>query len=300
MPMKPPSANVPRAPFVRNHEVRDVPTPMDQTGRLRRFEKRAEWPMAAAAVTFLIGYSVQVIGVPHGNWSTATHAVMDVAWAVFIVDYIVRFCLTSDRPRWFVRHLFDFIVITLPLFRTLRLFRLLFLIAVIDKAIGQKIRGKVVLYTASGAVLLIYACSLSILQVERPHPDTTISNFGDALWWAIETVTTVGYGDKSPHTALGKWIAVTLMIGGIGVVSLITASLASWIVERVEDEGSAHQAITEAHIDALRADVERQVGSLRAEIQTLTSALREQRTPRDPSATDSSAECESQSPPAIL
>jgi voltage-gated potassium channel len=242
--------------------------------RLERFEERAKWPMAAAAVTFLVGYSVQVLAQPRGTWSTATHFVMAAAWAAFILDYVVRLCLARNRRRWFVRNLLDLVVITLPLFRPLRLFRLLFLIGVIDKAIGQAIRGRVVLYTASGATLLIYACSLSILQVERPQPNSTIRNFGDALWWAIETVTTVGYGDMAPRTDLGKLIAVTLMIGGIGVVGLITASLASWIVQRVAEEDTATRGTTEAHINALRSDLEGQVDALRAEIQTLTDALR--------------------------
>ncbi len=292
MPIKPrpfmPLANARTAPVVNNDEVGDIPTPMDPSGRLRRFEKRAEWPMAAAAVTFLVGFTVQVIVRPYGSWSTATSFVMSIAWGIFVLDYAARLCLAGDRRRWFVRHLLDLAVIALPLFWPLRLFRLLFLIAVIEKAIGQAIRGRVIIYTASGALLLVYACSLSILQVERARPGSSINNFGDALWWALETVTTVGYGDKSPHTTLGKLIAATLMIGGIGVVSLITASLASWIVERVAEEDTASQAITETHIDALRTDVEQQVDSLRAEIKALTDALSEHGTPRSPSVTDSS------------
>jgi voltage-gated potassium channel len=283
-----PLANARMAPVVNNHEVGDIPTPMDPSGRLGRFEKRAAWPMAAAAVTFLVGLTVQVIVGPHGSCSTATNLVMSAAWGIFVLDYVARLCLAGDRRRWFVRHLLDLAVVVLPLFWPLRLFRLLFLIAVIEKAIGQAIRGRVILYTASGALLLVYACSLSILQVERARPDSTINNFGDALWWALETVTTVGYGDKSPHTTLGKLIAATLMIGGIGVVSLITASLASWIVERVAEEDTASQAITETHIDALRTDVAQQIDSLRAEIKALTDALSAQGTPRSPAVTDSS------------
>jgi len=303
MPIKPRPfvqlASARRAPVVNNHAVGNFPTPMDPSGRLRRFEKRAEWPMAAAAVTFLVGFTVQVIVRPHGSCSTATNFVMSVAWAIFVLDYVVRLCLASNRGRWFVRHLLDLAVVALPLFRPLRLFRLLFLIAVIEKAIGQAIRGRVILYTASGAVLLIYACSLSILQVERARPGSSINNFGDALWWSLETVTTVGYGDKTPHTTLGKLIAATLMIGGIGVMSLITASLASWIVERVAEEDTASQALTETHIDALRTHVDQQVDALRAEIKALTDALSEPRPPRVPSVTDSSAGFDSQIPPAI-
>ena len=82
--------------------------------------------------------------------------------------------------------------------RPLRLLRLLVLLAALQKAIGGAIRGRVAIYTASGAVLLIYAASLAILESERGLPGAKITNFGDAVWWSITTVTTVGYGDPGP------------------------------------------------------------------------------------------------------
>ena len=79
------------------------------------------------------------------------------------------------------------------------------------------------------------------------------------MWWSITTTTTVGYGDLTRFTPTGRLIAVLLMIGGIGLVGLITATLASWIVQRVADEGVAKQAATAAHIDTLRANLERDI-----------------------------------------
>ncbi len=206
--------------------------------------------------------------------ATATYAVMVAAWVSFVVDYAVRLFLAYDRRRWFVRNLLDLAIIAWPLFLPLRLFRLLLLITVIEKAVRRTVRGRVALYTAFSVVLLVYVCALSILQVERSQPDTTIKNFGDALWWSLETVTTVGYGDTAPHTGTGKWIAATLMIGGIGIVSVITASLASWILQRAALEGDGHNAATEAHIDAVRADVKQQIDALRADVQTLIDSLK--------------------------
>ena len=101
------------------------------------------------------------------------------------------------------------------------------------------------------------------------HPDSRINNFGDALWWAITTVTTVGYGDVSPVTTPGRVIAVFLMIGGISVVGLVTATLASWIIQQVAEEDTANQAVTAREIEALRTDMGRRLDDLSAEIRRL-------------------------------
>src|SRR5690606_1814691 len=59
--------------------------------------------------------------------------------------------------------------------------------------------------------------------------------WGEALWWATVTVTSVGYGDYSPVTPVGRAIAVGLMFGGIALLAVVTATLASWILERVAE-----------------------------------------------------------------
>jgi voltage-gated potassium channel len=245
--------------------------------RLERFEKRTEWPLAAVAAIFLAAYSVQVLAQPVGSLLTAVHFVMAVAWAIFLVDYVARLFLSTHRTRWFVRHLLDLSIVALPLLRPLRLLRLLVLVAALEKAIGGAIRGRIVVFTASSAVLLIYAGSLAVLQTERYQPGTKITTFGDALWWSISTVTTVGYGNEAPLSGWGRVIAVVLMIGGISLVGTVTATLTSWIVQRVAQEDTAHQAATAAHIDALRDDMHQQIDALRTDVQLLTQAVTPQR-----------------------
>ena len=77
------------------------------------------------------------------------------------------------------------------------------------------------------------------------------------MWWAITTVTTVGYGDLSPVTTMGRVVAVALMIGGITLVGVVTASLASWIVQRVGEEDTANEAATRAQIEELATEIRR-------------------------------------------
>ena len=232
---------------------------------LQAWERRAEWPLAAAALLFLAAYTIEVLAQPAGVAAVAVHIVGVGSWLSFVGDYIVRLSLAPHRWRWFYRHLFDLAIVALPMLRPLRLLRLVTLIAVLHRAVGHAIRGRVVVYTVSGAVLLVFVASLAVLQSERHYPGAHITQFGEALWWAMTTITTVGYGDLTPVSPTGRVIAVLLMIGGISLLGSITATLASWIVQRVADEDTAAQNVTTAHVDALLAEIQQ----LRNEVRRL-------------------------------
>jgi voltage-gated potassium channel len=225
--------------------------------RLQRFEQRTEWPLAAVAVAFLGLYSVQVLMQPRGQAARAVELALSGLYLVFVIDYLARLYLASPRGKWFFKHLLDLALVVLPFMRPLRLLSLAVVIDVLQRAVGHTIRGKVILYTVCGALVLVYAGSLAILEAERGHPGTKIAGFGDAVWWAITTVTTVGYGDLSPVTTMGRVVAVTLMIGGVTLVGTVTATLASWIVQRVAEEDTANEAATRAQIEELREEVRR-------------------------------------------
>ncbi|MDZ4266835.1 MAG: potassium channel family protein, partial [Mycobacterium sp.] len=228
---------------------------MGSADRLERWESRSEWVLAGVAVVFLVAYSVQVLANPGRGLTNLLNGLMSLLYLVFVVDYLVRLSLAPHRGRWFFRHLLDLAIVVLPFLRPLRLLRLVVLVKVLHRAGGDAIRGRVAAYTAGSAVLLVYVASLAMLETERSAPDSTITSFGNAVWWSITTVTTVGYGDLSPVTATGRVIAVLLMIGGISLIGVITATVASWIVERVSQEDSANRAATAAQIDDLREEI---------------------------------------------
>ncbi len=247
--------------------------------RGEQWAKRTEWPLAAVAIAFLAAFSVRVLAQPQGHADTALNVLIWTTWAVFAIDYIARLFLATNRTRWFLRHLLDLAVVALPILRPLRLLRLIVLVGALQKAIGGAIRGRVVVYTVFSVVLLVYVASLAILDVERFAPGSKIFTFGDAVWWSLTTITTVGYGDLSPVTGTGRVIAVALMIGGISLVGVVTATVASWIIQRVAEEDSTNQAATTAHIEALRTDIARQSDTLRAEITQLRTALAAHQSP---------------------
>ncbi|WP_193048475.1 potassium channel family protein [Mycolicibacterium baixiangningiae] len=223
--------------------------------RLERYELRSEWPLAGVALLFLAVFSVDVLLQPRGTADTVVEIALKVTYFVFVLDYLTRLYLARPRGRWFVRHLFDLAIVALPFLRPLRLLSLAVVVKVLQRAVGQSIRGRVIVYTVCGATVIIYAAALAILEVERGQPEAKIGNFGDAVWWAITTVTTVGYGDFSPVTFQGRMVAVALMIGGISLVGVVTATLASWIIQRVAEEDTASQAATVAHVEQLRDEV---------------------------------------------
>ncbi len=188
-----------------------------------------------------------------------------VVYCAFVVDYFIRLWLARPRGTWFVRHLWEMPVILLPFLRPLRLLSLAVVVNRLQRAVGDTIRGRVIIYTVFGATVIVYAASLAILDVEGNNPESKIRNLGDALWWAMTTVTTVGYGDLHPVTGTGRIVAAALMIAGITLLGAVTATLASWIVERVSEDDTAQQAATTAHINELREEIRRLEKSLRSD-----------------------------------
>lgn len=223
----------------------------------QRWRAITEWPLIIAAVLFLAAYAWEVIGDLRPPWSTVTEAVIWLTWLTFLIDYVVRLSLAAPgtRARWFARHLFDFLVVVLPMLRPLRILRLVTLLSVLQRTAGSAIRSRIALYAGSAATLLVLVASLAVLDAERGQPGATIKDFWDALWWAFVTITTVGYGDLSPVTADGRLIAVGLMLGGIALIGVITATFASWIVEQVETADEAKTA-TVGHLRDLEAKID--------------------------------------------
>jgi voltage-gated potassium channel len=228
---------------------------IEQKPAFRAWDRAMEWPLIAVAVVFGGAYAWQVLAEPQGGELLATQIISLAAWAVFAVDYAVRLTLTAERRRWFWRNLLSLFVVVLPILRPLRLVRLLTLFTVFQRAAGSALRGRVVIYAASTTILLVLIAALAVYQTERDAPGANITTFGDALWWACVTITTVGYGDLSPVTTEGRCIAVAMMICGIALIGTVTATIASWLVETVSTREEAAAAATQAQVHALSAQV---------------------------------------------
>ncbi len=202
---------------------------------LQTWKQRGEWPLTVAALLFLISYSWEVLQPDLAAPVLRVLRVVDyLTWGVFLVDYVGQVVLATDRRRWVLRHLPDLLVVVLPLLRPLRLLRLLVLLRFIDRGVIRSLQGRVVTYVVFSTLLVLYAGTLAELQAERGAPGSTIATFGTALWWAVTTITTVGYGDVYPVTTQGRLVAGVLMVAGVAFLGAVTATLSSWLVSRVK------------------------------------------------------------------
>jgi voltage-gated potassium channel len=121
----------------------------------------------------------------------------------------------------------------------------------------DSLRGRVVVYGAGSAVLFIFCGGLAVLDAERGHPGANIETLADALWWAAVTIFTVGYGDRFPVTGEGRWVGVLLMASGVALVGAVTASFATWLIERVRVQEESDQTATRRDLHAVHAQLDR-------------------------------------------
>jgi voltage-gated potassium channel len=149
-------------------------------------------------------------------------------WVYFAVDYLIQMFLSTNKSKFFKTHLGELILVIVPFFRPLRALRaLLFTTSASFRNRNAYLRSIPALVSAT-TFLMIIIMGAAVLDVERNAP-------GDAIWWGLITVTTIGYGDVYPVTAEGRLVAAVLIIFGLVMVSTLTASFAAWILSHDKD-----------------------------------------------------------------
>jgi voltage-gated potassium channel len=205
-----------------------------------RFSAAVDGPMMVLALAMIPLLVAPLIWRLKGTTASAVDAADWLIWALFVGEYGTKLYLAPDRRRFARTHLLDLAVIAIPIFRPLRLLRVLRVVPVVGRSLrdGRAILGRSGLrFTALVAVLVVFASAGLEVAFERTAKGSNIHDFGDALWWAISTVTTVGYGDRFPVSAAGRGVAVVLMLTGIAVFGAVTASIAAYFVETDTPDG---------------------------------------------------------------
>lgn len=176
-------------------------------------------------------------------------------WAIFVLELAVRIVIAPQRARYLEQNWIDVAAALIPVARPLRIPLILLLGS---HAYGRRIRFAHVDFLAGYAVGLVLLIATIVTSVEQGR-DSPIESFGDALWWSVATVTTVGYGDVVPITTAGRASAYVLMLGGIGLFAALTANLASLLTRREGPEQTDTTALSR-EVRELRETLERLQG----------------------------------------
>lgn len=231
--------------------------------RRSRWESAGEIPLALVTLGFLAAYAWPILDQTLSDtWILVFRWTVWATWAVLVADFLVRLVLSDQRLAFIRSTPLEIASIALPLLRPLRLLRLVTLLSAVNRHAGGTLRGRVGIYVAGSVTLVVFVAALAVLEAER-EVDGNIESFGDAVWWSMTTITTIGYGDHFPVSTTGRLVAVGLMLCGIALLGIVTAAVATWLIERVTEVDEESRVATQRDFAELRREL--------AEVRTLLS-----------------------------
>ncbi len=221
-----------------------------------RVEHRFE-PVVLAATLALIPVFVIEAEATSDRWKDVAVAANWLIWLVFAVEFVFILAVAPRKAAALRAHWLDAVIVgvttpafgaflsSLRLVRLARLLRLLRLGAILTRLLQRE-------RALTSGTAFRFAALLTLLVVVIAGAVESLVDSGDfpstwdGIWWAVVTVTTVGYGDVYPKTVEGRIIAMVVMLFGIGFLSVLTATIASRFVktERGDETGEILAALT--------------------------------------------------------
>lgn len=137
----------------------------------------------------------------------------------------------------------------------------------IERELSRFLREPVSVRTAARVIVattlaIVVVGGVAITLLDRDE----YSDIWEGMWWAIQTVTTVGYGDVTPKSAAGRLVAAALMLEGVAFVAIVTAAITSTFVERARAQrgidAATHDDLAAQRVDAQLQDITERLGRL--------------------------------------
>lgn len=239
-----------------------------ESGRIKHpFE-----PVVLAATLAMIPVLIIERDATSDSWRTFALVANWGIWAIFAAELL--FVLAVAQRTWAAlrAHWLDaaIVMVTIPLYgallSSLRLVRLVRLLRLVRAGvvIGRALQAEKRLTSASTFRFISLATIFLVVvagAVQTTVNEGEFNSFWDGIWWAVVTVTTVGYGDLYPTTVVGRLVGILLMIAGIGFLAVLTATIASLFIKAERSEETV--AIIEV-LGRIEADVAELKGRLDA------------------------------------
>jgi voltage-gated potassium channel len=232
--------------------------------------------MALLGIAWLIIAIVVVTARVNGSASIVLVGTLFVLWAILLAEYLVRLVITPDRRGYLKRRWVEPATVAVPALQHWHLVGIEKMCLLLQEA-ELRVEG-ILRHHSLFRVLVAAAATLVlgawlVLLFEDNAKGSNIHSYPDALWWAIVTVTTVGYGDRYPISGGGRAVAVILMMLGIGLIGVLTATVASVFVKEHTDASKeeyrkGHEDLGQqlSVISDRLADLERRLGATPAEV----------------------------------
>jgi voltage-gated potassium channel len=241
-----------------------------------RIEQVTKFPMSVLGVVWLVLAIVVLTTDVNSSASTAAVAILFALWVIVLVEYLVRLVVTPDRRGYVKRRWVEPATVVVPVLQGWHIVGIERVSLLVRE--GQLRAQYILRHHSLFRVLIAVAGTIFlgawlVLLFEENAKSSNIHDYPDALWWAIVTVTTVGYGDRYPTTEGGRIVAVVLMLVGIGLLGTLTATVASVFIKEHTD--AAKEEYKKGHADlgqqlsviASRiADIEGRLGATPAEV----------------------------------
>ena len=241
-----------------------------------RIEQVTKYPMAVLGLAWLALAIVVLSTDVDSSASTLLVGSFFALWVIMLVEYLVRLVVTPDRPGYVRRRWVEPATVLLPPLQgwhVVGIEKVSLLLHEGELRVEAVLKHHSLFRVLIAAVVTLFVGAWLVLLFEEKAKGSNIHNYPDALWWAIVTVTTVGYGDRYPVTEGGRVVAAILMLVGIGLIGVLTATVASVFVKEHTDankeefkKGHADLGQQLSVISDRLADVERRLGATPTEV----------------------------------
>ncbi|MGN0144206.1 MAG: potassium channel family protein [Clostridium sp.] len=208
--------------------------------------ERAEWVYdALAGIMAIVAIVTVMLSISHSLTEKEAYYINiadNIIYLIFVSDYFFRLIISKNKKKFFINNIIDLIAIlpygavfSFKYENTIKLVRVITYLFRLIEDIHEIVFTSNLIYALGITIVITIVGSIAIYIVESKN-NSGMKTYGDALWWSIVTVTTVGYGDITIVTSVGRIVASILMITGIGFLSMLTSTMSTYFFHKYAEK----------------------------------------------------------------